>query len=180
MAVASKFGYDPQNFISCKIISIVQQNDHWSTAGRHVISRTKNLGQVELYLDHFQKAAAAEASKLHGSYTETCMANGEQRGELVQTCASVPLQNFEYLLLEKYDEKEFGILSIRFQGNVRLFCMILEDIQLAGGLQCTDLGRMFFFQVGSCHFIMSKLWTSDRTRLTNMNKNFVNSALFTS
>ena len=37
-------------------------------------------------------------------------------GELVQTCASVPLQNFEYLLLKKYDEKNYGILVLDFKG----------------------------------------------------------------
>ncbi len=38
------------------------------------------------------------------------------RGELVQTCARVPLQNFEYLLLKKYDEKENVILALDLMG----------------------------------------------------------------
>ncbi len=37
------------------------------------------------------------------------------RGELVQTCASVPLQNFECLLLKKYEEEEFDLLAFDFQ-----------------------------------------------------------------
>ena len=35
--------------------------------------------------------------------------------DLVQTCASLPLQNFEYLLLKKYDEEEFDILTLDFK-----------------------------------------------------------------
>ncbi len=41
---------------------------------------------------------------------------GESFAELVQTCATVPLQNFEYLLLKKYDEKEYDILALDFMG----------------------------------------------------------------
>ncbi len=37
---------------------------------------------------------------------------GKHRKELVQTCASVPLQNLTYLLLKKYDEKELGIIAL--------------------------------------------------------------------
>ncbi len=33
---------------------------------------------------------------------------------LVQTCASFPLQNLEYLLLKKYGEKEHDILALGF------------------------------------------------------------------
>ncbi len=38
-----------------------------------------------------------------------------QRGELVQTCASIPLRNLEGLLLKKYDDEEFDILALDFQ-----------------------------------------------------------------
>ncbi len=36
------------------------------------------------------------------------------RRELVQTCASVPLRNFEYFLQKNYDEKEYDILALDF------------------------------------------------------------------
>ncbi len=40
--------------------------------------------------------------------------SSELRGEVVQTCASVPLQNFEYFLLKKYDEEALDILALDF------------------------------------------------------------------
>ena len=39
---------------------------------------------------------------------------GEHMEDLVQTCASVPLRNLEYLLLKKYDEKDYDILALDF------------------------------------------------------------------
>ncbi len=49
-------------------------------------------------------------------FHESCTANatGTHREELVQTCASVPLQDLEYLLLEKYDENEYDIIALDF------------------------------------------------------------------
>ncbi len=40
--------------------------------------------------------------------------HGKHSGELVQTCASVPLQTLEYLHLKKYDEKKHDILALGF------------------------------------------------------------------
>ncbi len=40
--------------------------------------------------------------------------NGPAWSIFVQTCASVPLQNLEYLLLKKYDEEEYYILALDF------------------------------------------------------------------
>ncbi len=39
-------------------------------------------------------------------------ASRDDPGELVQTCASVPPRNLEYLLLKIYDEKEYEILAL--------------------------------------------------------------------
>ena len=41
--------------------------------------------------------------------------NAGNKQNLVQTCASVPLRNFEYLLLKKYDEERFDIVALGFK-----------------------------------------------------------------
>ena len=43
-----------------------------------------------------------------------CGEHRHDRGELVQTCASVPLRILEYLLLKKYGEMEYDTLALDF------------------------------------------------------------------
>ncbi len=60
-------------------------------------------------------ASAAKPFCLYTLYIQPCRLHAPPwTDQLVQTCAKVPLQNFRYLLLKRYDEEDFDILALDF------------------------------------------------------------------
>ena len=64
-------------------------------------------------LNHRREQTAHPLSMAMTSVASTKTSH-DDRGELVQTCASVPLRNLEYLLPKKCDEKEDEIPALDF------------------------------------------------------------------